>query len=219
MRRFPFFLFFFFLVSKSYSLEIESFGGMEMDTRKQSFHYLACGSRIPLYSKTTVIAFRIFSGYLTYEYEKQGEKIIATSFVLIPLFGIRNNGLALWLGPTFRKLEKEGQKEKLKGIFLQAELERRGRKMDLGLIFSYSSEDRYFWGRGRIKREIAALNSSRVGLDLITQGNQDFFAYQMNGIFEFCWHSFSLLFKGGYRIDRYKKSAYLGLEFYNSFLL
>lgn len=221
MRKFIFFLFFFFFVSKSYSLEIESFAGTEMDTRGQGFHYLACGFLTPLRKTTTALAFRIFSGYLTYEYEKQGERIIATSFVLTPFFGLRNNGLAFWVGPTIRKLEKEQRKEEQTGVFIQAELERGIRKINLGLIFSYSSEDQYFWSRGRIKKEIATttLNSLRTGLDLIAQGNPNFFAYQMNGIFESSWRSFSLLFKSGYRIDRSKKSVYIGLEFYNSFLL
>lgn len=224
MRRFLFSIFclFFFLVSRGYPLGIESFSGFEINTVEEGSQYFAFGFWEPLRNKTTSIAFRIFSSYLTYKYEtNQGKEIIATSFILTPLFGVKNKSLALWLGPTLRKSKGEQNIETQKGIFIQTELEKRIKKINLGLILSYSSEYQYFWGRGRMKKEITTggHNSYWVGLDLIGQGNPNFSASQVNGIFEFCKHSFSLLFKGGYWIKGYKKSIYIGVEFYNSLSL
>jgi hypothetical protein len=123
------------------------------------------------------------------------------------------------ISPDRQDVEVKGTTNSL---VLQAELDKwLQTATNLSLIASYSTQNQYTWGRGRIKQE-SSLSSIpiRIGFEVVGQGNADYHATQFGPMLELCTLSrqASITFHGGYkRSSGDSTSKYGGVEVYIGF--
>ncbi len=205
--------------------------GGEADTKGQASYYTGLVAEKSLQKNLSLIG-RIWMDYLTYQFEKGADLITTKAPAIQTAVGIKRFDdswyMAFWGGwehrnttiaPDRQDVEVQGSTD---SIVLQTELDTwLPTATNLGLIASYSTHNRYTWGRGRIKQE-SSLGSIpiRFGFEVVGQGNADYHATQFGPVFELCTLSChaSITFHGGYkRSSGDSTSKYGGVEVYVGF--
>ena len=205
--------------------------GGEADTEEQAYYYAGIVGEKRMGDNVSLMG-RLWLDYLTYRFEKDSDIIKAKAPAVQPALGVKFFGdgwyTTLWAGWGHRNTVISPFRDdvKVKGVsdslLLQVELDKWTKtSTNLSLIASYSTNDSYIWGRGRVKQEILPGGIPlRIGLELIGQGNRDYNALQVGPVVEICTLSrnASIALHGGYKYSSsISDSAYGGCELYYGF--
>lgn len=220
------------VLNPAYSRAGDIIAGGEWDADGQSFSYLGAGVDRDM-SGPVSMTFRVFGGYLAYNFDSEGKMLDARVRMATPSLGIKlkkeNYTLICSAGLDFRDTEKDTrsggiEKDSRTGASVQAEAYVwDDARRSAGVIANFSTIDDFFWIRGRAKKAVYTFTNNRdlnIGAELIGMGNGDFSALQAGMVVELFSYddNFSLLLKGGIKkasgLDR---TGYGGIEIYYAF--
>jgi hypothetical protein len=209
------------------------FTGFQMDNEVQYFTYLGVKENLPWEVAGVGGYVHLFGAAQSYEFESGNRDIDADIQFLVPSLGVTSKfGTEAWsfslhAGPKLSWKKEHGflvdsGSDFEVGAFVQAETIYWQESHSVHGIFSYGSQDNFFFGRVRGKLRTYSPKtgccSIFAGIDVAGMGNDDFRAVQTGPLVEVPIGRFSLLARGGYQHDStFGSGAYGGLEFYAPF--
>ncbi len=208
------------------SAEFSLLSGSEIDTRSQSYSYIGSLVEQKMNSRGSLLG-KAWIDYLTYKFEQGSVEVEAEAPAFQLSAGYRYYfprwSLTGWLGwerrdtsvsPDTGGIEVKGVEDSL---LLQVEVDSWfNNGTNASFITSYSSATSYLWARGRLKKKALSENT-RLGVELIGHGNEDYRAVQTGVIGEYYTNRFSAGLRGGYKNSSKGNSLYVGFEVYLGF--
>ncbi len=207
-------------------VELSLLGGSEVDTEEQSYSYLGLLGEERLNGSDSIMG-KAWIDYLTYRFEQGNTEVKAKAPALQLSLGYRRYfsgwNVTGWLGwerrntnvnPDVSGVEVKGLKDSL---LLQFEVNSQlNSSTNASFIASYSSATSYLWARGRFKRSVFS-EKTRLGVELIGHGNEDYRAVQAGLLGEYSVGKFTGGVRGGYKNSSKGNSLYVGFEVYLGF--
>ncbi|WP_457600887.1 cellulose biosynthesis protein BcsS [Hydrogenivirga sp.] len=209
----------------SLSAEYGLLGGSETDTKGQSYSYAGFIGEKRIDERNSLMG-KVWVDYLTYKFEQDGTEVKAKAPAAQLSLGLKHRfvklSTTLWLGwerrdtdvnPDLTGVEVKGVKDSL---LIQLEVDGWFNGTNASFITSYSSATSYLWARGRLKHTFFSPNT-RLGVELIGHGNQDYRAVQSGAIGEYSYGRLTAGIHGGYKNSTTGNSLYVGVEVFVGF--